>query len=390
MDLELYHQAGHNTKWNIDSLVEDGCGDGIILSPADYKMEQIESIPPDVLERSVFDPQYYLPNSQRAKFASYPFFPEAITNGFSTVDFQAQAHNSARLCLDFQINNGFRYLIIPTRFYDQMFSNYFESLEQQTVLPFLEELKNFSTDKPVYLGLAVTEHMVADGGFRSQLLNWITKFPALSGLYVIFSDDRETKQIQSVPRLKNSLEFLKDAQKADLDLIVGYCNTEGLVYGCLGDMAVTFGTFENTRRFSIDRYVVRDGQQRGPAPRIYLPGLLNWVRLNEAKVIRSKAPTLWDQIYSPTEHGEKALEAAIEPKFNSPLLYKHHFSSFQEQFDKVAAEEKSNRFQLVLSMVKAAKDNYQAIRDRGIAIETHGSGDHLHAWESSIRSILGN
>ncbi|WP_420390535.1 hypothetical protein [Marinobacter sp.] len=389
MDIGLFQQAGHNTNWNIETFQNDDCGEGIIFSPADYKKTQLEKLDAEILSASLFDPQYYLPSSQRKKLSSYPFFPEAITDGFSTTDFHAQAHESANQCLQFQIDCDFRYLVIPTRFHSQMYSDYFDQHEQLTVVPFLEQLEALSPSKPVYLGLAITSHMVSDAGFRKQLLNWVTKFPDLDGIYITFSDERETKQIQAADDLKNRCEFLEEAKAADLEILVGYCNTEGLVYACLGGLEVTYGAFENTRKFSIDRYVVNESAQRGPAPRIYLPGLFNWIRLNEAKNIRENLPELWSKIYRPTSFGDKALDALVEPNFNSPNLYKHHFCVYADQFDELSGRTKAERKEYLIECLNAARAHYQTISSERILIDQHGSNDHLEPWIKVLKGLNG-
>ena len=86
MAIRIYHQVGHNATWNIEMLKE-GCGDGLIFSPVHQQKERIEELESKLKVRAIFDPQYYLPNSQKRKLQSYPFFPETLSGGFKTVDF---------------------------------------------------------------------------------------------------------------------------------------------------------------------------------------------------------------------------------------------------------------------------------------------------------------
>jgi len=37
----VYHQCGHNTVWNIDSLESEQVGDGLIISPVNIDAEKI-------------------------------------------------------------------------------------------------------------------------------------------------------------------------------------------------------------------------------------------------------------------------------------------------------------------------------------------------------------
>jgi len=146
--IKVYHQCGHNTNWNIESF-EDGVGDGLILSPVHAQLETIQSRSKEIKKHSVFDPQYYLPNSQKNKLKSYPFFPETISNGFATQDFSLIAAESAKQCVQFQIEQNFERLIIPARYFDQLELNYCSSQEVYSVVPFLNALAALEYDKPV-------------------------------------------------------------------------------------------------------------------------------------------------------------------------------------------------------------------------------------------------
>src|SRR2546428_7127745 len=161
MAAKLLHQCGHNTNWNIDSMIDDDCGDGLILSPVHKKHDDVRSLKKNIKARSIFDPQFYLPNSQKAKLKTYPFFPETISpDGFSTDDFPLVAFEAARKCIDFQLENRFSHIVIPTRYYDQMYTDFTDRQNSYTVHPFLKALRLEKVRRPVYLTLPLTPHMV--------------------------------------------------------------------------------------------------------------------------------------------------------------------------------------------------------------------------------------
>ncbi|EGR0412548.1 hypothetical protein FG168_14540, partial [Vibrio cholerae] len=128
MAINLLHQAGHNSNWNRESFTKDNVGDGIIYSPVHDDFNRINSFNKKLKATSIFDPQFYLPNSAKPKFKTYDFFPNTIMNehlgsGFSTVDYSIVALESARRCVKFQLEQGFGKLIIPTRAFEQFDPN---------------------------------------------------------------------------------------------------------------------------------------------------------------------------------------------------------------------------------------------------------------------------
>lgn len=383
MTFEVFHQVGHNPKWNLDSFTEDSCGNGLILSPVHQDPNSVEKLEPHIRESCMFDPQFYLPGSQKRKLKAYSFFPETFMNGFSTIEFEAVAKQAAEECIAFQLAQGFRNVVIPTRFLNQMYTDFIEQHERFSVIPFLEALSEM--DQPVCLSLALTDHMIQDEGFRNRVLNWVTKYPEIDQIYLIYSVERETKQIQSSDFLESALSFAKEISDTGLKLIIGYQNTESLLFTLIDNVTVSFGTFENTRIFSIDKFLVTDEERRGPKPRIYLSGLLNWVQFEQAKQIRSGANKIWELSYKPTEYSELVLSRKIDPYFNQAELYKHHLCCMQDQFDQLNAIPATERATLIGKWIKDANALYSEIEDVGLFIEKHGNGAHLSPWNVALK-----
>lgn len=383
MGIKVYHQCGHNTNWNIASF-EDGVGDGLILSPVHAKMSTIERKKAKIKEHSVFDPQYYLPNSQKVKLKSYPFFPETISDGFATQDFPMNATESARQCMEFQIEQSFESLIIPARFFDQLESDYCSRQEVYSVTPFLNALSETKFNKPVFLTLPMTSHMIEREAYRTMLLNWVTKYPQVDGVYIIVKHERNSKQVQSSEFLKAYLDFITELRNADLEVLVGFSNTESLLFSLIDEITVTFGAFENTRMFSEDMYIVSDEERRGPKPRIYLPGLLNWILFSQAKEIMTERPDIWKNIYSPTPEGDLKLKQPTEPHFTQPQLYKHSFKCLYDQFKVLNGQESQGRYELLKHWIETAMANYKEIYSMPMSIEKHGNDEHLQPWLDSI------
>jgi hypothetical protein len=383
MTFKIFHQVGHNYSWNIQSFTEDECGDGLILSPVHQDPGSVEKLPAAIRAASMFDPQFYLPGSQKPKLKAYSFFPETFINGFTTVGFEAAAKQAATECIDFQLDQGFQNIVIPARYLDQMYSDFIEQHERFSVIPFLEALPE--TDRPICLTLALTSHMIQDEKFRNDVLNWVTKYPEIDQIYLIYSIERETKQIKSSDFLIAALSFAKEISDTGLELIIGYQNTESLLFTLIDDVTVTYGTFENTRIFSIDKFLVTEEERRGPKPRIYLPGLLNWIQFDQAKQIQDNAKKIWDGVYRASKYSEIVLARKVEPYFNQPELYKHHLYCMQRQFDQLNLLAPADRAKLITKWIMGASSLYSELEDIGLVIEKHGLGSHLSPWNIALK-----
>jgi hypothetical protein len=386
MAISLFHQCGHNTSWNVEALTRDKVGDGLIISPVHYNMQNVVKLTSKIKKASLFDPQYYLPNSQKSKLNTYPFFPERLLGGFSTTNFPQFAQESANRCVRFQLEQEFQRIVIPARYFSQMLPDYRERQESYTVAPFLNAIRTQVKKKDVFLTLPLTSHMLEHRGYRTEILNWVTSFPEINGVYLIVENERTTKQIQDRAYLASYLDFLSDLRSADLEVLAGYLNTEALLVAAFGDYDLTFGTFENTRMFSVDKFLTTEEDRRGPRPRIYLPGLLNWIQFDQAKQIQKSAPQVWRKVYKETEYAESTLRAEVEPYFNQPELYKHFFICFNEQMKALKSLGTQDRIKTLLGWVASGIANYQEIARAGVLLEVHGNGEHLPAWRSILSS----
>jgi hypothetical protein len=387
MSIELFHQVGHNWSWNRDAFVDDHCGDGLIMSPVHQARQHIENSSDLLRNASMFDPQFYLPNSQKPKLHTYDFFPEVVMGGFSTATFAVRALESARACLKFQMNMGFRQIVIPARFFDQMDPEYVEKQETFSVTAFLAVFKELNITKPIFLTLPLTSHMLESQKYRTGLLNWVTSFPEITGVYLFAANDRETKQPDSTAFLSAYLNFLRELRVVGLDLIVGYANTESLLFCLIDKIAITMGSFENTRIFSVDKFVSRDEDRRGPKARIYLPGLLNWVQFDQAKQIRALLPSLWPKIHFESTYAHDALKLTVEPTFNQPGLYKHYFLAFSDQVAQIRPLDPPKRADMLRDWISAAKNHNADIRRAGLELERHGADQHLEPWDKVIQGF---
>lgn len=383
MALGLLHQVGHNSKWNVDSFEKDDCGDGLILSPLHQAMGTVEKLSFETRASSIFDPQFYLPNSRKTKLLSYPFFPEQVDGGFQTSTFVSHVSDVAKSCIEFQVAQGFRKVVIPTRYINQMYPSYFTQQNQFTVEAFMEE----AGSRPLCLSVALTAPMIQDSDWRERVLNWITSFPDVDEVYIMYEHERSTKQVQDARFLMDCMAFCSDIINTGLAVTLGYTNTEGLLYTAAGDLNITMGAFENTRIFSVDKFLESEGERRGPKARIFLPGLLNWVQFEDAKRIRNEAPTVWQQVYQPTEWAEEALRREVEPTFNQPPLYKHYFRNMQDYVDELRPLTAMERRQLLLAKISTALGAYRELHHRGIGLERHGQGGHLLEWQNALGGV---
>jgi hypothetical protein len=384
----IYQQAGHNTVWNIDSFQDDSACDGIIFSPVHMPSSKLDKVSLSTKRSSLFDPQFYVPDSQKTKLHTYNFFPEKLMAGFKTKDFYVVAHESARLCLDYQLGNDFRALVIPSRYYTDMVSDYIGKQKAFSVEPFLSEVSKQKVDKEIYLTLPLTIGMLQDDQFRTEILNWVTSYPEIDGIYLLISFNEPSKQLKDYDKLTSYVSFVNNLTGTGLKVICGYCNTEGVVLASLEIEAITVGAYENTRGFSIDKFLDDDQIKRGPAPRIYFPKLLNWIRYDTAIEIKEDHPSVWASIYTETVYTEKIFETKQRPNFNNPNLYKAHFLLKSALYKDILTHAGQERIDYTAKLIKQASEMYVEMENGGVIFfDANCKGEHLPIWNRVLKKM---
>lgn len=382
---QLYHQLGYRYKWSIHSLEDDNAGDGLIIAPRYIKLEHVLGLPIELRQRSFFDPQFFLPNSNRGSLSSYPFFPNVVANGFSSAEWnQEMATGSAVECLQFQVDCDFKYLIIPTRFVAGMPSNFIENQTNSFVSPFLEASSRLNSSKPLILQLILTDQMLKDDRFRSNILNWVTGINEISGVYLIYYNETRNKQIVDIDFLLATLSFIHALKQADMVVALGYLNTESIPLLAANPDIITMGSYENLRMFNIRAFEeAANNQTRGPNARIYVARLLQWIEYQYIGAISRIVDSI-DNYIDDNHYRVSMFEPTYKWHFTKKEPYMHYFLSFSNQFRRLNAYNNGERLENLRQECQNALKAFNGLINKGLVVDRESSEIHLTSWITTL------
>lgn len=381
--MKVYHQVGHNFKWNIDSF-NDGCGEGLIFSPVNMDSEKLLSLPETMRRESFLDPQMYLLGTERSSIGSYPFFPGNIKAGFSTTDLATSNQPIAQLCTDYQVQAQLKYVVIPTRYLDATPSKYLEQMTSGFVAPFLDYKEQNNIDIPYLLTVVVKQSILTTEELRDELLNWMTGIQGIAGFYLIFDNDFHSKQIKDFNYLNNALFFIHILKKNGFEVHIGYTNTEGLLYSAAMPDSVSIGAYENLRNFRISRFEAPDGKkQQGPNPRLYSSKLLQWVEYNYIQSMKQLVPD-YETYFDDSKYRPLMFKEEYKWHFTKPELYKHYFEVFSKQVGSLPANQ-MDRINNIRQQIQDALTCYRNIKQH-ILLDEESDDSHLPIWFNVLNS----
>jgi len=379
MAIEIYHQLGFRQNWNFDSYNDDRVGDGFILAPSHMERNDVLGLSNEIKNISIFDPQFFLPNTQIRALSSYDFFPDRVANGFQTNEFGEElCEECAERCVRFQIDSNFNKIIIPTRYLTGMPPSFIEQQNRLFVTPFLNALESASNSKPVLLQLVLNDNMVKNEDYASDLLNWITSIQGISGVYLITDINPRQKQLKDIEFLLAYLKFIDALRNNDLYVLLGFQNIESILLSIADPNAIAIGSYENLRMFNIRNFEIREpGVVRGPNPRIYVSQLLQWIEYNYVLPIRR---VMGEHFFDENHYHATVFQPTYRWHFLKPELYKHFFLVFSEQMKLIGNVDGRNRYEFVSELLAHAWRNFSRLQEAGIVLDQSNDGSHIPTW----------
>lgn len=382
MKFEIYHQLGFRDNWNIESIQNDNTGDGIIISPRSRSKQRVENLEEKIKNKAIFDPQILIPSQINKNMSTYDFYPCVLmSEGFDTTKFMEFSSECADKCIDFQVKNNFKFLVIPSRYYDGLppVSNFINFQTNQYIKPFLEAIKKQGLQKDVIVQLILNGNMIKNEEYASELLNWITGIGEINGVYLIIEISPRNKQISDPDFLFELLKFINALSLNEIKVILGYLNTESILLSIANPSIVTIGSFENLRSFNSRMFSEMNEKKdrRPPNPRVYIPKLLDWIEYPFIQLMSKKFPDT-TEFFGTNKYSTTMLHSEYEWQFMHPEPYKHYFIEGSKQLRGISLLNDEDRYSEVHNIIESAKTRYTQLAESGFELGDYGT--HLSSW----------
>ncbi|MEZ4959874.1 MAG: hypothetical protein R2830_08650 [Saprospiraceae bacterium] len=385
--MKVYHQTGFRYNWNIESL-QGHVGDGLIFSPINIDADKLANLNNTLKSSGFLDPQLYLLNEAKGTLDTYPYFPGNLKPDFTTPDLDESHKELAKLCVDFQLDNNFEYIVIPIRYYPDNPSNFLVQCTEYFVAPFSDYIKSRSSNKKVLLSVIVKSIMLADLDRRNEMLNWITGHLGIDGVYLIFENNFTSKQIKDFDYLLNALNFIKSLKDNQLEVHIGYCNTEAIMYSVAMPDSVTIGSYENLRSFGIKRFQdLENSPMRSPNARLYSSKLFQWVDYVYIQAMEQLVSNYADY-FDDSEYKPLMFKPEFKWHFAKSEPYKHYFYVFDKQLKDLPSVQ-VERISIIKTSIASAVQLFNEIQN-DVFLDNDSNGSHLPTWYNVLNAFQKN
>lgn len=381
--MKVYHQTGFRDNWNRESYLK-GIGDGLIYSPVNIDADKLLGIDRSLKISSFLDPQLYLLAEAKGNLHTYPYFPGNLKPDFSTPDLDNSNLQITKLCIDYQLDNEFEYLVIPTRYNEDNPTSYFLQSTEFFVLPFCEYVRDNKIEKKILLSVIVKSIMLSDKEKRDEVLNWITSHQQVDGVYLIFENNFSYKQIKDFDFLLNALQFIRILKENKMEVHIGYTNTEAILYSIAMPDSITIGSYENLRSFGIKRFQeIESSPMRSPNARLYSSKLFQWIDYQYIEAMKSLLHS-YESFFDDSEFKPLMFKSEFKWHFAKPEPYKHYFYVFYNQI-KALPKEQDLRIEKLEKDIKTAINLFENI-EKFVLLDDNSNGSHLPTWINVINA----
>ena len=382
--MKLLHQTGNNYKWNIQSFEEDHIGSGLIYSPLNINYNNLQNLHPSLRSTSMFDPQLFLPSKGHKGLVTYEYFPTSIADPFSSSDYSKIKNEIAKRHIHMLTELSFPCVIIPNKYIEIESADYFDQVYNYFIKPHCDQI--LSGDKlEKYLTVFVNKTKLIDDEARDSILDWLTGLSEIDGVYLIFDIKRTTKQIKEPDVLAEALFFINVLKKSGKKVIIGYSNSEGILFSIANPDAITCGSYENLRNFSITvkRFSPEENKkQHGPNARLYSALLFQWIEHTFIAAMKRLYPKV-DEVFPDSKYKPLLFSPTFAWHFQKPELYKHYFIEIAKQVNSLSSNV-DKRKEKMKDNLKNAIEVYEDIKNSGILLDTESDGSHLYQWWNAI------
>jgi hypothetical protein len=385
--VNVLHQMGHNGIWNIDIYLENRIGDGFIFSPVNMNSKEKRIMMSNNLyKKGLFDPQIYNPKYTNKKVIDYDYYPSNLVDDRKIGDFNSWNEKSAELSVKLQNSENFKYIVIPTIYYESITSDTHKELYHSFISPYMKLIEKEKIKKPVLLTFLLKDIYLFDQTLKQEALNFITRDPRISGVYIVPDNLRITKRIKDAMYIKNMLDFLRTLKKAGMEVHLGYSDIESLIFTIAGVDSITFGSFENCRRFKLSRFCCEKVIMSSPIIRIFSDKLLNWIDNRILPSLKTRYKN-YNKIFVNNKYLEKIDIEDNAFDFNQRDIYKHYFMVYYDMI-KNLPDNLEERTTDILSKIRNAQDLYKKLEESGIIFSENDDSSHLTCWETGINLYL--
>jgi len=376
--MAAYHQMGHQS----DNLLTSDHLDkysGCLLSPVNYKKSEIAAQIKNTTHRglkSIFDPQFYYPKSERGQLKKWTYFPSDVDTADLSSDtwWNAVIDGLVEACEEIAPSAVCSPAIVPKKFDDDYFARLVQNGRRLA-----KQLKK-SKITPVQTAVAGLADLATPK--RSLAVASILSQTEVEGIYLVFvGTTHPRRELSDVEEIKGAMRLISALKSAGLEVTVGFCSSDIVLWKAAGAAACATGKFFNLRRFTPSRFA--EPAEGGGQLSYWFEEML-LANLRESDLIRVKNKAMLSESSQGNPFGTEILRL-IETEPGAAWVglgwrqFMHWFADIEERAHKNP--------DIVEELLLRAESGWKALDDakpRILMEERQNDGSWIRAWRRAL------
>jgi len=395
--MKLYAQQGSGTGTKITEGLSLGLIDGAILSPKDDNLEKISTRLDEIAQVSpgadrLFDPQFYASflameeGARLGKLTSgeYDYFSPRRRSQLESED---QIRADIKAVLGLQIHLMVTHVISP----NIVIPHSLDSSEAVIAKNFIRNAQRIwsplNDSRPLLATLAIGAPALTD---RAELERFLSDLTILSeppnGFYVLVCHESSSPTEQLVDsRALAGWMFLNHSLSLNgFTVINGFSDLLSPFLCAAGGTAGATGWDGTLKTFSLDRFEPTVGGGQPPTPRYLSCGLLNRIKFDELHRLRSRVPSVLNDLPSDASYPEAGGSLPSKPVKPKEML--QNWEAIQSLGRQLTPPEFSSRLRICKGWVDSAKALYTDVGALGgIGLPGRSNDKHLESLHYGIQ-----
>jgi hypothetical protein len=376
--MPAYHQMGHDSEnllWTEDLSQYRGA----ILSPVNYDQDKIAAQIQWARERdtfeSVFDPQLYVPNSERGCLREWSYFPNDVDSADLASDawWNGLLDALVSVCASIRPTAVCSPAVLPATYSDDYFGRMVSVSDQLAGRLLGSGLLSVQT---AVVGLP---DLTTPG--RAMAIASILSRSRTNRVYLVLVGQAEPRrELNEVEEIKGAMRLIAAMRSAGLEVTVGFSSSDLVLWKAAGASHCATGKFFNLRRFTRTRFEEPRGQGGGQLPYWFEESLIAFLRQSDVqRIIPMSLPQVGT---SPNPFGAQILaQLASEPDRAWLALgwrqFMFWFADVENRLDTTTIT--------AADLLRNADSNWRMLDDSGFLMEERrNDGGWLRSWRRAL------
>jgi hypothetical protein len=375
--MSAYHQMGHDSE---NLLSEEGLRAyrGAILSPVNYNVAKIVAQVQWARQQegyaTIFDPQLYVPTSDRGCLREWSYFPSDV----DSADLSSEAWWSRLLdalvatCIDMSPAAVCSPVVLPNAYTDDYFTRIV------SVGDGLCAQMTGTTIRPMQSAVVGLQDLGTPD--RAMTIASILSRCNAGHVYLVFVGVTEPRrELNEIEEIKGAMKLIAALGRAGLEVTVGFTSSDIVLWKAAGAAHCATGKFFNLRRFTRTRFE-EPGQGGGQLPYWYEESLMAFLRQSDlARVVPLNLPHLSP---SPNPFGEQIIaQLRSDPsKAWLALAWRQFMFWFADVEDRL-----NSRLIEPATLLRTADTNWRTLEDVDFLMEERrNDGIWVRQWRRAL------